>query len=345
MRSQIRKFVFITFVVLFGSWCYCLFSPSIMQKDGVVFYLRPGLSKVELISELKIQGILRYPAAFSLFLLPQANVQLKTGEYLFPERSSLFSIWRQMVKGKGFYLRAFIIVPGVTFQQIRQQLSQTDSLRHKAAKMTNQEVMALMGCPQLSPEGQFFPETYYYTRGIQDIVILKRAFDLMQSRLQDAWERRAPGLPYKTPYEALIAASMVEKEAYLNGERPIIASVIINRLRKNMILQIDPTVIYGLGDRYTGKLHKSDLRVDTPYNTYLHKGLPPTPIAMPGMSSIEAVMRPINSQYYYFVARGDGSHQFSASLAEHDVAVTAAKKNKVPASTNTVLAPNMSKGL
>src|SRR5262249_10504698 len=147
-----------------------------------------------------------------------------------------------------------------------------------------------------------------YTRGNPDLLILKRAIDLMQMKLDLAWRTHSPDLPFKTAYEALIAASLVEKEAYLTAEQPVIAGVIVNRLNKNMLLQIDPTVIYGMGTRYTGKIHKADLEQDTPYNTYIHRGLPPTPIAMPGLGAIIAVMQPVKHNYLYFVAKGDGSH-------------------------------------
>ena len=181
--------------------------------------------------------------------------------------------------------------------------------------------MNRLGDAALAPEGQFFPETYYYTKGSSDLVILKRAFDLMQSNLKEAWETRSPNLPYKNVYEALIAASLIEKEAYFDAERPVIAGVLVNRIRKNMLIQFDPTVIYGLGLRYNGKIHKQDLLENTPYNTYVHKGLPPTPIAMPGRTSINAALHPDNTDYLYFVARSDKSHQFSKTLFEHQAAV------------------------
>lgn len=334
MWSKTWRYATLTLVVLLGAWVYVLFTPTVDQKNGVVYYLSPGLSKATLIEELSQQQIVRHPIALSLFILPQANKELKTGEYLFPQGSSLFSIWRQITHGKGLYMRSFTIVPGTTFNQLRQALARTDTLRQITKGWSDQQVMAMLGQPNLSPEGQFFPESYYYTRGVQDLVILKRAFDLMQHRFEDAWLKRASGLPYKSSYDALITASLIEKEVRLDVERPLVASVVINRLNKNMLLQIDATVIYGLGDKYTGKIYKKDLLQDTIYNTYLHKGLPPTPIAMPGMSSIEAALHPAVSNYFYYVARGDGGHQFSQTLSQHNSAVAAAKK-KVP----TVTAP------
>jgi UPF0755 protein len=183
--------------------------------------------------------------------------------------------------------------------------------------------MLHLGAANLKPEGEFFPETYYFTKGNSDLILLKHAFKAMQSKLNDAWSKRASALPYKNAYEALIAASLIEKEAYLSKERPIIAGVLVNRLKKEMLLQFDPSVIYGLGERYTGKLSKANLLENTAYNTYLHKGLPPTPIAMPSLASISAALHPEQNDYYYFVAKGDGSHQFSKTLLEHNAAVKA----------------------
>ncbi|MCW5583083.1 MAG: endolytic transglycosylase MltG, partial [Gammaproteobacteria bacterium] len=229
-----------------------------------------------------------------------------------------------LTSGSGLYYRPFTIVPCWSFKQLRDELLKTEELRHLSAHFNDKQIMERLGYPGLSPEGEFYPDTYYYTKGDIDWVILKRAFHLMQSILQQAWQNRSPNLPYKNSYEALIVASMVEKEGYLNSERPVIASVLINRLNKNMLLQIDATVIYGLGSRYNGKIYKTDLLEDTVYNTYVHKGLPPTPIAMPGFVSIQSAMHPQQTDYYYYVAKGDGSHHFSTSLEEHNAAVQAA---------------------
>ncbi len=307
---------------------YALFVPVVFQKEGVVFNLQPGTSRTQVVSELSEQGLVRISPIFYLYVYLRMDAQLRTGEYLFPKYATPFSIWRQLTSHTGIYYHHFMIIPGKTFAQIRQMIQQSDALRSITKDWDDKKIMQYMGHPELSPEGEFFPETYYYTRGTLDLVMLKRAFDLMQNRLNEAWAKRAPGLPYKDQYQALIVASLIEKEAYLDSERPIISGVIVNRLKKNMLLQIDPTVIYGLGLRYDGKIHKKDLIEDTPYNTYVHKGLPPTPIAMPGMVSIEAAMHPELSDYLYFVARGDGSHQFSKSLAEHQAAVAAASAGK-----------------
>lgn len=310
-----------------GLWLFFLFSPIISKEKGLTYYLRPGTSKKLLVESLSQEGIITHPALFSLYLYLHPNAQLKTGEYLFPKGSTPVSLWGQVTSGTGQVNHHFTIIPGWSFTQLRHALLQAPAMRHVTKDMEDRQIMLRLGKPELAPEGEFFPETYYYTYGNSDLVILKRAYDLMQARLNDAWQHRAPGLPYKNAYEALIAASLVEKEAFLNTERPVIAGVIMNRLRKDMLLQIDPTVIYGLGNRYDGKIHKADLTEDTVYNTYVHKGLPPTPIAMPGMSSIEAATHPQEHNYFYFVAKGDGSHQFSATLVEHNAAVATSISN------------------
>lgn len=301
---------------------YLLMMPVVKEEHGVIYYLRPGTSHSMLIAELNQQGIVTHPFLFSLYVYPQ-NTPLKTGEYLFHKGSSLRSIWHQVTSGTGLYYRAFAIIPGWSFAQIRQALAANEFLKHDVQLLDNKQVMHTLGADGLMPEGEFFPDSYYYTRGVSDLVILQRAYQLMQTHLNAAWGTRAPGLPYHTAYEALIAASLIEKEAYLNSERPVIAGVLINRLRKNMLLQIDPTVIYGMGDRYTGKIHRENLLEDNVYNTYKYKGLPPTPIAMPSLASLMAALHPDTHDYYYFVAKGDGSHQFSKTLPEHNTAVKA----------------------
>lgn len=322
-----KLLIFIVFSVccLISVFSYFLFTPVVSQNKGIVYYLRPGTSKTTFIKELSQQNIIHYSALFSLYVYPQSFAQLKTGEYLFPKGSTPISIWKQVTNGSGFVYHPFTIIPGWSFTQLRHLLSQTDGLRHLTAQLDDKQIMARLGYPNLMPEGEFFPETYYYTKNIPDLVILKRAVDFMRLKLNEAWQNRDSGLPYKNEYEALIAASLIEKEAHLDSERPIIAGVLVNRLRKDMLLQFDPTVIYGMGDRYTGKIHKENLQEKTVYNTYVYKGLPPTPIAMPSMASINAALHPQEHDYLYFVAKGDGSHQFSKTLPEHNAAVNVLK--------------------
>lgn len=309
--------IFCCFVLFFGY----LHLPIVLQKEGATYYLRPGLANKNFVTEISQQGILPFPFLFSLYVSLQSHDQLKAGEYLFPRGSTPLSIWKQVTQGKGFFYRSFTIVPGWSFKQLREELSRTYGLRHLIDKLEEAEIMSGLGAKHQVAEGQFCPETYYYTHGVSDLVILKRSFNLMQLRLNEAWENKAAHLPYKNPYEALIAASIIEKEGFLDAERPIIAGVLINRLNRDMLLQFDPTVIYGLKERYRGTISKQDLLDDNPYNTYVHKGLPPTPIAMPSLQSLEAALHPQASNYLYFVAKGDGSHYFSSSLPQHHSAV------------------------
>lgn len=317
----VSSLIFFFCVSLIGTAVIFLFSSAVDEEAGKQYFLRPGTSTKTLVADLFQQGIIKYPTLFSIYTHLQPHQILKTGEYYFPKGSTPFSIWRQVTQGTGLVYHAFTIVPGWSFKQLLHELGQTTDLRHITTKLDDKKIMEQLGYANISPEGQFFPETYYYTRGVPDLVILKRAIDLMQNRLNEVWKNRVPDLPYKNTYEALIAASIIEKEAYLDNERPLIAGVLVNRLKRDMLLQFDPTVIYGLGQRYHGKIHKDNLLENNAYNTYVHKGLPPTPIAMPSMTSIVAALHPLETNYLYFVAKGDGSHQFSKTLLEHHVAV------------------------
>lgn len=322
-RSIITAVIVVVCFLMF--WGYTLFAPTISNQKGEIYYLHANLSKHIVINQLSEQGLIRHPWLFALYAYSKPATQLKSGEYLFPKSSSPISIWRQVTSGTGLYYRPFIIIPGWTFKQVRDALNNNPWLRHQTTSLSNDQIMEKLSGRAISPEGLFFPETYNFTRDDKDWEILKNAYDLMQQKMANAWLERTTTIPYQTSYEALIAASMIEKEGFLDSERPIIASVLINRLNKAMLLQIDATVIYGMGDKYQGTIRKSDLLADTIYNTYVHKGLPPTPIAMPGLASIKAALHPMPTTYFYYVARGDGSHQFSETLAEHEAAVKSAK--------------------
>jgi UPF0755 protein len=212
-------------------------------------------------------------------------------------------------------------IEGWTFKQLRAELARAPHLRRDTREMSDAQVMAAIGAPGLHPEGRFFPDTYAYGRGVSDVTVLKRAHTALRDHLGSAWAERAPDTPLKNPDEALILASIVEKETGVEADRALVAGVFVNRLRIGMLLQTDPTVIYGLGDAFDGNLRKRDLTTDTPYNTYTRGGLPPTPIALPGLNSLRAAVRPQSTKALYFVARGDGSSAFSETLAEHNRAV------------------------
>ena len=213
------------------------------------------------------------------------------------------------------------LIEGWNWRQVRAALAAAPHLKLTTASLSDAEVMAALGQPGIAPEGRFFPDTYAYSRGVSDLTVLKRAHAAMQRRLEAAWGQRAADLPLKNADEALILASIVEKETGAPADRSKVAAVFVNRLRLGMPLQTDPTVIYGLGEAYGGNLRKRDLTTDTPFNTYTRTGLPPTPIAMPGAASLQAALQPAAVKSLYFVARGDGSSEFSDDLAAHNRAV------------------------
>jgi UPF0755 protein len=214
------------------------------------------------------------------------------------------------------------IVEGWTFRQLRAAVDAHPALRHDLGSLREGDIAQRLGISSVSPEGLFFPDTYFFVNGTSDLAVLQRAHRMMQSQLNTVWQGRETGLPIESPYEALILGSIVEKETGQGSERSMIAAVFINRLRLGMKLQTDPTVIYGLGEGFDGNLRKRDLITDTPFNTYTRNGLPPTPIAMPGLGALNAALHPAKTKALYFVARGDGTSKFSESLAEHERAVT-----------------------
>lgn len=243
--------------------------------------------------------------------------RLHAGEYALTADMTPRDLLLNMAAGKVLQ-RNFTIVDGWNFRDLRQALAKADRLRQDGANLDDATLMAKIGAPGEMPEGRFLPETYAYVKGDSDLDILRRAHLAMTKMLDTLWPQRDKDLPLATPYDALILASIVEKETGRADERARIAGVFIRRLQTHMLLQTDPTVIYGMGDAYAGNIHKSDLTTDTPYNTYTRPGLPPTPIAMPGKPAIEAALHPAAGSELYFVARGDGSHVFSSTLEEHN---------------------------
>ncbi len=253
--------------------------------------------------------------------------KIRAGSYEINRNTTPAQLLNKMVQGD--VTSAVVrIIDGWTFKQVRAELAKGDSLKPTTAKMSDLEIMAALGQPALAPEGRFYPDTYAYSKGSSDLAVLKRAFHAMQKRLDAAWAQRAVDTPLKSADEALILASIVEKETGIATDRGKVASVFVNRLRINMPLQTDPTVIYGLGDQFDGNLRKKDLLADGPYNTYTRTGLPPTPIAMPGKASLLAAVKPEQTKALYFVSRGDGSSVFSDTLAAHNKAVNQYQRGK-----------------
>lgn len=246
--------------------------------------------------------------------------RIRAGSYEIGAGTTPRALLAKMVRGDET-LATVRLIEGWTFRQFRAELARAEALKPTTAGMTDAQIMEALGSPGLAPEGRFYPDTYAYSKGSADLAVLRRAHRAMKQRVDEAWAGRAPDLPLRTPDEVLILASIVEKETGAEAERGLVAAVFVNRLRIGMPLQTDPTVIYGLGEAFDGNLRRRDLQTDTPFNTYTRPGLPPTPIAMPGAASLRAAVRPEASKALYFVARGNGTSEFSETLAEHNRAV------------------------
>jgi UPF0755 protein len=285
----------------------------------------PGASLRSTLLALQQQGALRHARMVELYLRLHGPVpRLQSGNYEVPPHSSAREVLDQLVNGR-VVLESVTVVEGWNFAQMRAALDAHPAVAHQLRGLSAQQLMEALGHPGEAAEGRFFPDTYRFAAGTSDRRILERAYERMQAELQGDWSQRAPDLPLANADEALILASIIEKETGREDERPRVAAVFVNRLRQGMRLQSDPTVIYGLGESYDGHIHTRDLENDTPYNSYTRTGLPPTPIALPGAAALQATLHPADSDALYFVAtgNGDGSHHFSATLAEHDVALRA----------------------
>lgn len=305
-----------------GILFYYARSPLPIKTAAIQFSLASGSSLKSAARQMSEAGVLDHPQWFVLLgrIFGHAG-RIKAGSYEFEPGLTHYALLQKITRGD-VTLMAITFTEGSTFRQMRMLLDQHPKLRHETTALKNAQILERLSINETSPEGWFFPETYYFSEGTSDVVILRRAHRLMQRQLDAHWESRAAGLPLTTPYEALILASIIEKETGRSEDRPMIAAVFLNRLRKGMLLQADPTVIYGLGEAFDGNLRKRDLLSDTPYNTYVRSGLPPTPIAMPGRASLAAALNPPDTDVLYFVSRGDGSSHFSRTLPEHDRAVT-----------------------
>ena len=278
-----------------------------------------GSSLRGIVAQLRARKLTHAPALYWRVLAERMRVadRLHAGEYALDPGVTPGRLLDAMAAGRVLQ-RDFTIVDGWTFRQLREALAKVPTLRHAGMALEESELMRRIGAPGEKPEGRFLPETYAYVKGDSDLDILKRAHQAMTHTLAELWPGRDQGLPLATPYQALILASIVEKETGRAEERPKIAGVFVRRLENHMLLQTDPAVIYGMGQAYAGNIRRSDLLADTPYNTYLHAGLPPTPIALPGRAAIQAALHPAPGKALYFVARGDGTHVFASSLAEHN---------------------------
>jgi UPF0755 protein len=283
--------------------------------------LEPGMS-AKAVAKAVVSSGAQQPEwlLYAWFRMSGRSRSIKAGSYEFDKGVTPWQLLSDFTSGKEA-LRRITLVEGWTFKQFRAALNAHEQIRHDSKELDEPGLMSKLGRPGTHPEGRFFPDTYTFGKNASDLKILTRALKAMDSKLAKAWAQRAPDSPLKGPDEALILASIVEKETGSPADRRLVAGVFVNRLRQGMLLQTDPTVIYGMGERYQGRIRKIDLLTDTAYNTYTRSGLPPTPIAMPGGAALLSAVQPAKTRALYFVARGDGSSEFSETLDEHNRAV------------------------
>lgn len=329
MLKLIKRLFLIGLILLFvagGGFFWLVLSPLSLSGDRVDFHISPGQGMRAAARDISLAGVAIDP--WLLVVLGKVlgvEKSIKAGSYEVSRGITPLKLVNKLTRGDVTQSEV-VIIEGWTFRQMRERIDSHPDIGHETRGLPEKELMRLIGAPAGPAEGLFFPDTYLFAKGSRDVDILARAYRTMQQHLAREWAARASGLPYKNAYEALIMASIVEKETGADQDRPLVAAVFTNRLRRGMLLQTDPTVIYGIGETFDGNLRKRDLLADTPYNTYVHAGLPPTPIAMPGLASLQATLRPARSEVVYFVARGDGSSQFSNTLDEHNQAVNRYQK-------------------
>ncbi len=302
-------------------------APAVIGEPVTIEIVK-GDSFKQIIHKLRDQHLFMKPFWFKVLAVQtQAFKKIKTGEYELATGSTIPDILALFVSGKAKHY-SITFPEGRNFKEMLQAIEQNPNLEHTLQGVSNEALMAKLGASEKHPEGLFFPDTYFFEKHTTDVALLKRAYDKMQLVLQQEWFNKAEHLPFNTPYQALILASIVEKETAAKKERTLISGVFNRRLTQGMMLQTDPTVIYGMGNSYQGNIRFQDLHTETPYNTYKIKGLPPTPIAMPGRDAIYAALHPDQSNSVYFVSRGDGTHVFSTTLDEHNQAVNKFQRKK-----------------
>jgi UPF0755 protein len=323
MRLFRRLLTWLLFLSLLagGGTAWIALRPLGLSASPLDFQVQPGSSTRSAARQMADAGIDLNPWVFeALARLTRSTAALKAGSYEVEQGITLWDLLQKLTRGD-VSQSEMALIEGWNFRLLREKLNAHPDLRHDSQGLTDRDILQRIGAAEAHPEGLFFPDTYLFSKQSSDLDLLARAYRSMKKRLNAEWESRDPNLPLQHPYQALILASIVEKETGKAADRPYIAAVFVNRLRQGMLLQTDPTVIYGIGARFDGNLRKNDLLTDTPYNTYTRPGLPPTPIAMPGQAALQAALHPARSQALYFVARGDGSSHFSTSLDEHNQAV------------------------
>ncbi len=323
MRRIKRLFLLFSLLLLSlaGVAAYLATRPLELPAQPYSFSLNQGASLKSAARQFQQSGLIPSDQAFVLLArMLGKTTQIKAGNYELEAPISMLGLLDMLVKGQ-VSQGDISIIEGWTFRDFRAAVLSNPALRHDSANLTEAEILQRIGASEKLAEGLFFPDTYYFANGSSDLVIYRRAYQTMQRHLQEAWQARDTDLPLESPYQALTLASIVEKETGQARDRDMIAGVFINRLRKGMRLQTDPSVIYGIGEKFDGNLRKRDLQTDTPYNTYTRAGLTPTPIALPGLASLHATLHPAHTNALYFVARGDGTSEFSSTLEKHNRAV------------------------
>ena len=323
---NLRTWLLFALLALLGgaAWLYYFANTTLLLPESPFrFTLKPGSTIKAVARQLTERELLSHSWSFAMLArILEKSGQIKAGDYELKENPTPLQLLALFGKGQQVDQVAIQFIEGQTFVDMRAVLNGHSALKHDSQELTEAEILRKFGSNQTKAEGLFFPDTYLVIPGTSDLKLLERSYVAMEKNLASEWDKRAPDLPYMAPYQALIMASIIEKETGQAAERPLIASVFINRLKKHMLLQTDPTVIYGIGPSFNGNLRKGDLQRDTPYNTYTRAGLPPTPIAMPGLAAVRAALNPEESSVLYFVAKGDGTHEFSANLTAHNRAVS-----------------------
>ncbi len=296
--------------------------PIKLSSEQQTFTIKSGSNIKAIVQQLSLEKVIDDPWLFILMArIKGVETKVRAGEYRLQPGQTTAELLDSFVTGLSIQY-SFTIIEGWSFRQMIQELEKHPVIINTLKGKTNDEIMVALSLQGKHPEGLFFPDTYSFPKGTSDVDFLRRSYQLMQQHLEREWQSRATDLPLETSYEALILASIVEKETGAAFERPLIAGVFTLRLNRKMRLQTDPTVIYGMGDNFNGDIRFRDLKKDTPYNTYLHKGLTPTPIALPGLEAIKAVLHPADTKALFFVSKGDGTHHFSETLEEHNRAVS-----------------------
>ncbi len=330
MKHKVLASISIALLIVVGWLCFAyqsaLSTPAF--QNNLTIEIEKGDSFTKITNKLAEQGLTINPIWFKVIAYRQDVVnKLKVGEYELTSNLTIPEILTIFAEGRSKKY-AVTFPEGWSVKEILLELQKNPNIQPTLQNENILEILNRLGMNEKHPEGWFFPDTYFFEKNASDTSILRRAYSKMQSVLAEEWQNKEQNLPYKTPYEALIMASIIEKETGVQNERQMIAGVFTRRLAKSMLLQTDPTVIYGMGDNYKGNIKSADLTAATPYNTYVIQGLPPTPIAMPGREAIHAALHPDKDENLYFVAKGDGRHQFSKTMTEHNHAVNVYQKHK-----------------